>query len=77
MFAALVLQGCAGSDTLPKPLHLGGWVGDGDQTDAGDEKRALSVLQHVPSNKVLGAMAFQKVTGKQIDPVRLKATPEP
>ena len=30
-----------------------------------------SAMRHVKSNKVLGAMAFQKVTGRTVDPSRL------
>jgi hypothetical protein len=31
-----------------------------------------SELRHVTSNKVLGAMAFQKTTGRTVDPERLQ-----
>lgn len=30
-----------------------------------------SAVRHIQSNKVLGAMAFQKVTGQTVDPSRL------
>jgi hypothetical protein len=31
-------------------------------------------LRHVASNKVLGAMAFQKTTGRTVDPARLQGS---
>lgn len=68
---ALTLQACArGNDN--DPSFLGAAL-------LGDEAEAASVqngphpeLRHIGSNKVLGAMAFQKVTGQPVDPSRLQ-----
>lgn len=67
----LTLQACArGNDT--EPSFLGAAL-------LGDEAEAAPAttephpeLRHIGSNKVLGAMAFQKVTGRPVDPSRLQ-----
>ena len=43
------------------------------QAKAGPDMAAPEALRHVQSNKVLGAMAFQKVTGRTVDPDSLSA----
>lgn len=67
----LALAGCAQSSALqPSYLGLTGAEASDDDIDAAnrDVERALA---RVPSNKVLGAMAFQKATGRSVDPSRL------
>ena len=73
--AALSLQACApGATTSPSYLGLSAAAGtSGDAEDMSDGAGAHPDLQHVASNKVLGAMAFQKVTGRAVDPGRLKS----
>lgn len=73
--AALALQGCAaGGDQSPS--YLGAFVLEPDQASAAATKGvAPQALDHVQSNKVLGAMAFQKVTGRTVDPERLNGAP--
>lgn len=69
---ALTLQGCArGVETGPSYL---GMLTPDEATVATAENTAepLPELRHVGSNKVLGAMAFQKTTGRAIDPSRLQ-----
>ena len=78
-FCALIavsLQGCArGTDIAPSYLGFPAIAGLGDD-DTGPaplppgEQRPE--LRHVASNKVLGAMAFQKTTGRAVDPTRLQ-----
>jgi hypothetical protein len=73
--AALPLAGCAG-EAGPSPAYLGATTAEAYEADT--EPSEVSVLpgpnpsvRHVTSNKVLGAMAFQKVTGRAVDPDRL------
>lgn len=40
-------------------------------------KPAPAAVRHVSSNRVLGAMAFQKVTGAEIDPSTLTGSRQP
>lgn len=67
----LALQGCAAGNEL-SPSFLGALVLEDD-----DDKSPLpngttpEALDHVQSNKVLGAMAYQKVTGRTVAPERL------
>lgn len=42
-----------------------------DITEVSPAVTAERAVRHVTSNKVLGAMAFQKVTGRTVDPSRL------
>jgi hypothetical protein len=72
--AAAASQGCAKS-TEQSPFHLG--LPIVSESEAGEAELAApqgqqAGLRHVASNKVLGAMAFQKVTGRTIDPERLE-----
>jgi hypothetical protein len=72
---ALAAQGCArGPETAPSYLGFPG-IADLEDTDApaASPHEPRPELRHVASNKVLGAMAFQKTTGRAIDPERLKA----
>jgi hypothetical protein len=75
---ALLAQGCAKS-SAPGSFHLGmpmvsqAALADEDQVaDTSEQRPELRPeLRHVTSNKVLGAMAFQKTTGRTVDPDRL------
>lgn len=66
----LALAGCA-QENGAHPAYIGltdlaGPSLAADQsTDSGDTP---DVLRHIQSNKVLGAMAFQKMTGQAVDP---------
>ncbi len=69
----MTLAGCAQDSALrPSYLGLGHAVAD-DDDEAALEANLDPVLNRIPSNKVLGAMAFQKVTGRAVDPSRLSA----
>ncbi len=66
----LLIAGCAQDG--PRPAYLG--LSDlaagsaAASTDASTSDEESEVLRHIQSNKVLGAMAFQKVTGQTVDP---------
>jgi hypothetical protein len=69
----LALAGCA-QDSGSHPAYLGlsdltgiGLAASPAPADA-DANETSEALRHVQSNKVLGAMAFQKVTGQTVDP---------
>ncbi|NOT72903.1 MAG: hypothetical protein HOP09_16985 [Hyphomicrobium sp.] len=72
---AVTLQACArGAETAPSYLGL---LAADDVSAATPSPSAtgggtLPELRHVGSNKVLGAMAFQKTTGRAVDPSRLE-----
>ncbi|HET6389936.1 hypothetical protein [Hyphomicrobium sp.] len=69
----LLLAGCAQQGSHPAYLGLADLSGD-DPTDnpsAAQSGASSEALRHVQSNKVLGAMAFQKVTGNTVDPESL------
>jgi hypothetical protein len=67
----LALAGCA-RDNVPHPAYLGlSDLLDGESTAAAqiaDRNNEPDALRHIQSNKVLGAMAFQTVTGQAVDP---------
>lgn len=44
---------------------------DSDSANGSIDNAPSLSARHVQSNKVLGAMAFQKVTGRTVDPGRL------
>lgn len=66
----LLLAGCAQQGAHPAYLGLADLAGDdpADNPAAGRASEPSEALRHVQSNKVLGAMAFQKVTGRTVDP---------
>ena len=73
---AIALQACARSSAV-SPSHLGLPILSEDElsemnADPAAADTALAELRHVTSNKVLGAMAFQKTTGRTVDPDRLR-----
>jgi hypothetical protein len=65
----VVLAGCA-QDSGPHPSYLGltDLTGDAAAASADGDSNTSDALRHIQSNKVLGAMAFQKVTGQTVDP---------
>lgn len=73
--AAVALSGCANvADTSPSYLgmHAGAAASERTQGDTKSPSRAApAAVKHVSSNRVLGAMAFQKVTGAEVAPERL------
>ena len=71
--ASLPLQGCANA-VNPSPSYLGiapSAAADDADDYAAPAKSPTEATRHMSSNKVLGAMAFQKVTGRAVDPQRL------
>ena len=73
--AAIALGGCAREPDAgfpyARPAHLGLASVDGDHAAP---QPANPAVRHVQSNKVLGAMAFQKTTGRTVDPERLNGS---
>jgi hypothetical protein len=67
----LALAGCA-QESGPHPAFIG--LSDLAGNDVGESplsaqnSETSEALRHVQSNKVLGAMAFQTVTGQTVDP---------
>lgn len=68
----ITLQGCA-ETADPAPSYLGfAPTLAGDAADAAvAPAKPSKAARHMSSNKVLGAMAFQKTTGRTVDPGRL------
>jgi len=57
-----------------KPSYLGAFLpeADDEQTAPGPSTHEPpAAIKHVTSNRVLGAMAFEKVTRQKVDPARL------
>ena len=70
---ALTLQACARSNDSA-PSYLGSaLLNDDEEPVAGEATGSPPELRHIGSNKVLGAMAFQKVTGRPVVPSRLES----
>jgi hypothetical protein len=68
---AVMLQACARDE--PSPSFLGAALLDDEDTSPKMSPASPHPdLRHVGSNKVLSAMAFQKVTGQAVDPSRLQ-----
>ncbi|MBS0239893.1 MAG: hypothetical protein JSS54_04410 [Proteobacteria bacterium] len=69
----LLLAGCAQQGSHPAYIGLSDLSG-GDTVGnplTGRTSEPSEALRHVQSNKVLSAMAFQKVTGRTVDPESL------
>jgi hypothetical protein len=76
IFAVSTLQGCAKS-AGQSPFHLGLPIvseSEAGETELDAPQGQQPGLRHVASNKVLGAMAFQKITGRTVDPQRLQGS---
>ena len=70
VLTSLTLGACANSvDNGPSFLGLGSAFAD--EIDETRDAAPSNAIRRVKSNKVLGAMAFQKVTGRPVDPSRL------
>lgn len=69
VFVAVAVSGCAQQDHLTAPAFAG--LSDVPPPHRHTEPTIDPALQYVNSNKVLGAMAYHKVTGRSIDPSRL------
>lgn len=68
----LALAGCA-QDSGSRPSYLGLMdltAGDASAQTISTEPPS-DATRYVQSNKVLGAMAFQRITGRTVDPERL------
>ncbi len=66
---ALTLAGCANViDAQPSYLGMTGVM---ELQDADKTGPMPPAVKHMTSNRVLGAMAFKKVTGADVDPSRL------
>ncbi|HVZ04557.1 MAG TPA: hypothetical protein VG897_03805 [Terriglobales bacterium] len=69
----LALAGCAQDSTRPSYIGLTDLTSDGnDAADAESAHTPSEATRYVRSNKVLGAMAFQRVTGRTVDPDSLE-----
>lgn len=71
---SLTLGACANAvESGPSFLGLASAFADDSDTvgDAGRDTGPSPAIGKVKSNKVLGAMAFQRVTGRPVDPSRL------
>ncbi|MBS0249537.1 MAG: hypothetical protein JSR78_00550 [Proteobacteria bacterium] len=66
----LALTGCAQEGVRPSYLGLSDLAGNNPalQQPAPQTDDVPDILRHVQSNKVLGAMAFQRMTGRTVDP---------
>ncbi len=68
--AALLLTACANIEGAPSYLGMA-TSSIASQGDTAGDSHPPEAVRHVTSNKVLGALAFQKVTGAKIDPTTL------
>lgn len=65
----LALGGCAQEGaTRPAYVGLSGLALEAEAASQPISDPQSEALRHVQSNKVLGAMAFQRVTGRTVDP---------
>lgn len=70
VLTSLTLGACANvGETGPSFLGLDSAFAD--ETDETPVAQPSTALRRVNSNKILGAMAFHKVTGRPVDPSRL------
>lgn len=77
---ALALSACANAidppsylGAAPQSIEYRGAPAAGQPTST----KAPAAVRYVSSNRVLGAMAFQKVTGADVDPRTLSGSREP
>lgn len=66
----LALTGCAQEGMRPTYLGLSDLTGNSSalKQPSPSTDDVPDILRHVQSNKVLGAMAFQRMTGRTVDP---------
>jgi hypothetical protein len=67
----LALAGCA-QENGSRPSYIGlmdvAGATDAPDPQSSDAHKIPEALRYIQSNKVLGAMAFQRVTGRTVDP---------
>lgn len=73
--AASLLSACA--NAIDAPSYLGMATGNIDGEAAQAPPAPPPAIRHVSSNRVLGAMAFKKVTGADVDPRSLAQSRQP
>lgn len=74
----LALSACA--NVIEQPSYLGmatSSIDTGASAHAAIPAATPEAIRHVSSNKVLGAMAFKKVTGADVDPRTLSGSRQP
>lgn len=74
---ASALSACA--NVIEQPSYLGMATSSIDtaRANAAVPAQTPEAIRHVSSNRVLGALAFQKVTGAEVDPRTLSGTRQP
>lgn len=75
---ASAVSACA--NVIDQPSYLGMATSSIDAANAQpapSPSRTPEAIRHVSSNKVLGAMAFKKVTGADVDPRTLSGSRQP
>ncbi len=78
ILSALALSACA--NVIEQPSYLGmatGSIEAANAHPAATPATTPEAIRHVSSNKVLGAMAFKKVTGADVDPRTLAGARQP
>ncbi len=70
VITSLTLGACANA-VETGPSFLGFGAAFADEADETPDRTPSPVVSKVKSNKVLSAMAFQRVTGRPVDPSRL------
>lgn len=78
ILVASALSACA--NVIDQPSYLGMATSSIDAANAQPASTPASTpeaIRHVSSNRVLGAMAFKKVTGADVDPRTLAGSPQP
>jgi hypothetical protein len=68
---AMLLAGCAGEGPQAPSFAGLSSLAHSEEYDSEQDQAPSKAVTHVQSNKVLGAMAFQKATGRTVDPSRL------
>lgn len=74
----LALAGCAQEGVRPSYLGLSDMAkGDALKQPSPAAPETPEELRHIQSNRVLGAMAFQRITGRTVDPDSLVRSDNP
>ena len=74
----LALAGCAQEGVRPSYLGLSDMAESGELKQRSPGSAEIpEELRHVQSNRVLGAMAFQRITGRTVDPDSLVRSDNP
>ena len=75
---ATALSACA--NVVEQPSYLGmttNSIDAGPNTSARQDTVPPEAIRHISSNRVLGALAFKKVTGADVDPRTLAGSRQP